>query len=277
MTRWTTVLTPLLLLASVALAPAATVTLTWDAPSLAPGQSAPEGYALYRLDPTTGAYAELVRLPLATLTYADQLADPGHYSYVVRAFRGPRLSDASNEATSTVPVPAPGTLTAALVAEEPPAPPAPPVAPPGPYPLRSTTGMTATADSQEPGMGAELALDGLPGTFWHTQFTGATSPMPHSLTVDLGAVLWVDGMRYLPRPAGSSNGNMTQYRLDVSSDLVVWNVVAGGPLAGNATEKIIRFSAVQARYVRLVALASLEGRPYANAAEVGVYAVEATP
>ena len=42
------------------------------------------------------------------------------------------------------------------------------------------------ADSEDPGMEAFLALDGNPGTFWHSRWHYPTKNLPHEIVVDLG-------------------------------------------------------------------------------------------
>jgi hypothetical protein len=92
------------------------------------------------------------------------------------------------------------------------------------------------------------------------------------IILDLGAALWCDGLRYVPRQDGFPNGTLTSYRIETSTDMAGWTTVASGTWIGDTTEKVVRFPATKARYVRLVALLS-NGTPYASAAEVGIYAV----
>lgn len=262
----------------VTLAHAATVQLTWDAPTWPPGQT-PIALLSYVL---TRNGTEIAR-PLAP-PYSD-VVEPGTYTYAVRAlYAGNQLSDPSNAVTATVaapppvPVPtnfacvfAPGTIPTftcqAAVVSGPPA---------GPYPLRPVGALTAQADSQEtvaePGQ-ATLAVDGISTTLWHTEWSQRSPVLPHTLTLDLGAVFWVDGLRYLPRQdAQELNGTITSYRLEASTDLVTWAPVTASTWALDSTEKAVRFPVIKARYVRLVALVS-NGTPYASAAEVGIFAV----
>ena len=122
-----------------------------------------------------------------------------------------------------------------------------------------------------------LAVDGQPQTFWDTAWRTSAPPLPHTLTLDLGALLWVDGLTYLPRQDGAWQGTVTGYRVEASVEGTTWMVASTGAWAGDPTEKQTRFAPVQARAVRLVALAGMGGLPYASAAEVGVYGVEVGP
>ncbi|MEN8152368.1 MAG: discoidin domain-containing protein, partial [Planctomycetota bacterium] len=60
-------------------------------------------------------------------------------------------------------------------------------------------------DSEQPGEGwAKHAIDGDPGTFWHTNWQTTKEPFPHHLTVDFGETLTLHGIALLPRQ-GSKN------------------------------------------------------------------------
>ena len=84
-----------------------------------------------------------------------------------------------------------------------------------------------------------------------------------------------DGLAYLPRQDGDVNGMLTSYRLEASTDLAVWKILMSGTWVVDKMEKVVRFVATKARYVRLVALASANNGPWASAAEVGIFAAPA--
>lgn len=263
--------TALLLLAPVPQTPALSISLAWDVALPQAAQVAPEGYVLTRNG------FEVLR---TTYTHViDVLPRPGTYVYTVEAFVGAAVSAPSNAVSVTAQTltcaytQVSGGFTIACVD-------ATAIPPAGPYPRLAVGHMIVQAvDSQET-VGEDgraiNALDGQPHTIWHTQWVASSPPLPHALTLDLGAVLWVDGLSYLPRQSGGSNGTLTRYRLDTSQDLITWTALPSGSWPNDPTEKTVRFAAVKARYVRLVALLS-NGTPYASAAEVGVYAVEMTP
>ena len=142
-------------------------------------------------------------------------------------------------------------------------------------------------DSQETGCfpgAASNAIDGNPATFWHTQFCGATPPLPHEIQIDLGGYYNLNGFQYLPRQDGSSCGWINQYEFYVSTDGVDWGtpVAAGnfdytgytvkcpGPGAGVPTPRQIGFPATLGRFIRLRALSENNGKPYISAAEINV-------
>ena len=127
---------------------------------------------------------------------------------------------------------------------------------------------------------ATNAIDGNPATFWHTEWSQRTAPLPHTLVLDLGAQYQVDGFRYLPRQDGNPNGTIAGYQFYVSTDGTTWGTaVAAGTLAADTTEKTVRFTAKTGRYVRLVALSEMNGKPWTSAAELNVFgtAVASTP
>ena len=127
----------------------------------------------------------------------------------------------------------------------------------------------ATASSQETsGESAQAAkaIDGQKGTFWHTLWNNA--PTPHWLLLELEQEELVDGYYYLPRQSGS-NGIVTKYRIEVSTNGTDFTEVASGSWANNASAKEVRFAPVQAKYVRLNVVESVAG--HASAAEVKVH------
>lgn len=137
------------------------------------------------------------------------------------------------------------------------------------------TGWTATADSAEvsaeDGRAANV-LDGDEWTIWHTRYTGGTAPLPHSITLDLGAAETFDTLGYTPRRGGGGNGNISTYQVFVSQDGAAWGTaVAAGSFDGSTSNQYVRFPTTTARYVRLVATGSANGRDFSAAAELNLY------
>ena len=130
--------------------------------------------------------------------------------------------------------------------------------------------MTATATSEEVGTdSAEYAIDGTPDTMWHTAWSGKDT-LPQSLTLDLGNTYVIDEFAYLPRQGGL-NGIITQYKLYTSIDGINFTEVAHGNWVNDKTEKSIRFTEIEASYVKLEAVQGVGG--YASAAELNVFQV----
>ncbi|NDZ78625.1 family 20 glycosylhydrolase [Streptomyces sp. SID10853] len=132
-------------------------------------------------------------------------------------------------------------------------------------------GMTVTTDSEETtgedGRAGNI-LDDDPYTCWHTAYTPAAAPMPHHVTVGLGAERQLAGFRYLPRQDAAPNGRIGDWTFAVSSDGTTWRTVARGAFANDQTEKEITFPRTGARYVRLTATSAANGLAYAGASEL---------
>ena len=150
----------------------------------------------------------------------------------------------------------------------------PPAGPPLPR-----SGWTAVASDASPSYPAGNVLDGNGTTFWHTVFGAATTPLPHAVTVDMGAPATVTGLRYLPRQDASPNGTIGRYTISVSLDGTSWGApVASGQWGDDRTAKTAGFPAVSARFVRLTALSEAGNRgPWSSAAEVDVLGVAPPP
>ncbi|MBT8044530.1 MAG: alpha-L-fucosidase [Verrucomicrobiae bacterium] len=130
--------------------------------------------------------------------------------------------------------------------------------------------------SENPGSneGAWMAIDGDPKTLWHSKWSGGTDPLPHSLTVDFGEKLEINGFTYLPRQDGVKGGILDRYKVELSRDGRKWVKAAEGRfdnIENDPTVREIRFerSYPQARYLRLTGLHSIEGKPHSSAAEIG--------
>ncbi|MBC8055542.1 MAG: discoidin domain-containing protein, partial [Rhizobiales bacterium] len=106
------------------------------------------------------------------------------------------------------------------------------------------TGWSVSADSAElagENGAAARAIDGDPGTYWHTQWSGGTPKPPHTFTVDLGATPSIGGFKYLPRPGGG-NGTIAGWRFYTSADGAAWTLVGQGSFASGADEKTVTFA-----------------------------------
>lgn len=126
---------------------------------------------------------------------------------------------------------------------------------------------------------AENAIDGNPGTFWHTMWRPYSLSPPHELQIDLGGMYTVSGFRVLPRQDGSKSGRVSQYELYVSTDGADWgNAVATGTFADSAAEKQVTFAPRLGQYVRFRSVSGdVNGNPWASAAELRVLGVPVRP
>ncbi|HEX2130367.1 MAG TPA: discoidin domain-containing protein [Actinophytocola sp.] len=162
---------------------------------------------------------------------------------------------------------------------------APRQAPPGTYEVTVRVGSSSTvvpvvvpdgpcvepavyASSFNPGRPPEYAIDGDISTFWHSEWSPPT-PLPQSITLNLGEPTAVSELRYQPRFDGNLNGTIKDYVVYVSTDGQTFTEVTSGTWTADAREKSVTFPRTQARYVRLEAH-SASGGSYASAAEVSV-------
>lgn len=117
---------------------------------------------------------------------------------------------------------------------------------------------------------AAAVLDGDPSTAWH-QHDGQSLPV--DLVIDLGHSQTLSGFRYLPEQARWSSGLITRYAFSVSGDGTNWTAVETAEFANiknNPVWQIRRFAPVEARFVKLTALANAEGDQRVGYAEVDV-------
>src|SRR5205807_8093183 len=85
--------------------------------------------------------------------------------------------------------------------------------------------------------GATNAIDGTPATFWDTEWYLSRAPLPHTIVLDLGGRYQIDGLRYVPRQDGRTNGTIADYQFYVSDDGITWGTaVATGTFAANISE-----------------------------------------
>jgi len=123
------------------------------------------------------------------------------------------------------------------------------------------------ADNEHPGLEAFKAMDGNPGTIWHSIWRGAVTELPHEIVVDLGKSREITGFTYLTRPAGCNNGNIKDYevylsdRPEAKQPLAEGTPVAKGTFENEEGESVVKFDApVKGRYFRLRALSNVTGQ-----------------
>ena len=133
------------------------------------------------------------------------------------------------------------------------------------------------ASSEETGYEAGQAIDGDPQTFWHTAFREAQPGFPHEFVLRLDRPIQLAGFTLLPRQDGNRNGWIKDYALYVSMDGRDWGepVSRGAFTAGESLKAAKLTKPATARYIRLVALSSHNGQPFAAIAEFDV--LEAAP
>lgn len=136
-----------------------------------------------------------------------------------------------------------------------------------------TTGLTAVADSQETvdqNNVASNAIDGNYNTIWHTQYTGGSPGHNHTLTIDMQSSNAVDGVRYMPRGFGNSNGALGQYDVLTSSDCSAFTSRTTGTVTNFPNPNTFSFTSLSTRCVRLTFVSELNGNPWSSASEVSI-------
>lgn len=134
--------------------------------------------------------------------------------------------------------------------------------------------ITASSQNAPSGEVAQKAIDGNPQTLWHSQWSGKTESLPHSLTIDFGKALDLKGFSYLPRQ-DALGGIIDRYRLEVSKDGATWALAVEGRfdnIKNNPSLRDVLFERTWKgmRFMRLTSLHSIENKPHSSAAELGV-------
>jgi hypothetical protein len=124
-----------------------------------------------------------------------------------------------------------------------------------------------TATSENAAYPAELAADGDPNTFWHSDWAPGTK-LPISITLDLLAPKIIGGFSYLPRQ-DMVNGRIARYSTQVSLTGTNWRDWGSPGAFPNSTAlQTVNFpKPVKARYLRLTALSDHASKGFAGAAE----------
>lgn len=132
--------------------------------------------------------------------------------------------------------------------------------------LISTTSEEVKAENGK----AINAIDGNANTIWHTQWQDARPGFPHSLIIDLGEMCSLEGFTYLARQNGS-NGLIKDFELYLSDNSQNWGKAVVASQFNSKTDlQIFTFSQKQnVRFVRFVALSSINSGSFASAAELG--------
>jgi hypothetical protein len=150
----------------------------------------------------------------------------------------------------------------------------------GQTPISQSAWKLQSVDSTQGGIFAGAAsFDGSSETMWHTNFSlSPPPPYPHNIQIDLGQSYTLTGFIYTPRQDFSLNGTIANYAFYVSTDGQDWGMpISTGIWAYDHTPKMVQFSPVSGRYIKLVGLSEGSGQPYASAAEINVIGIPGTP
>ena len=131
---------------------------------------------------------------------------------------------------------------------------------------------TAAADSAQPDYGAENAIDGNPGTLWHTAWEPSPATYPHELVIDLQASRRLRRVRLLPRQDGNPNGRVAEVEIFLSDRRDTWGPsLLGAELDGETWTTLALPPGAAGRYLRIVAKTPRSpAHPWACLAEVDV-------
>ena len=143
-----------------------------------------------------------------------------------------------------------------------------------PYALSRDGYKIVKVNSEQEGEGeAANAIDGDPNTYWHTHWQGNAPQPPHEITVDLGVKAELAGITVLPRQ-DQENGRVGEYEILTSLDGSAWTEALKGRFNGGQGMERVKFpSPIAARYVRLIALREINGKPWTAIAEIDVIAL----
>ncbi|WP_147676557.1 discoidin domain-containing protein [Algibacter pacificus] len=130
--------------------------------------------------------------------------------------------------------------------------------------------MVDSEDTEGQGNPAINAFDDNPNTFWHTEWKTNQPTPPHEIQIDLGERAKISAFKYLPRQDNNTNGNITQYEFYASNTTSNWGTpIASGSFTGDYTLKTVNFNkTIECKYIKLVALASKDNKPFTNIAEL---------
>ncbi|KAH1494059.1 hypothetical protein KXX35_007294 [Aspergillus fumigatus] len=135
------------------------------------------------------------------------------------------------------------------------------------------TNWVATCDNAQAGNECSKAIDGDNSTYWHTD---SNSPLPHSITINLGTAQKVSGLAVWPRKI--EDGWIAAHDVYLSPDGSNWGQpVAHGTWWPDSTVKMAIFEPQEVQYVRVVALSSSSGNNAISIADLQIWAAQKIP
>lgn len=130
---------------------------------------------------------------------------------------------------------------------------------------------TAKADCEYAYQKASNAIDNDNATIWHSDWSDKSLVQPHTLEVDMGEVLLIKGLDYMPRQ-DQANGRIAVYNLEISTDGKNWKTVVKNGTFRNTNKRQEKLfdKAVKARYFKMTTLKEVNSNFYSSVAEIGV-------
>ncbi len=125
------------------------------------------------------------------------------------------------------------------------------------------------------GRGGAGAIDGKPGTLWHTHGDDGEHAPPQEIVVDMGETVNVKGFTCLPRQDGCAHGMVDKYEFHLSADGKTWAKAAEGEFANIRANPILQTvmlaKPAKARYFKFVGTHAVE-KNHVAVAELGILA-----
>ncbi len=139
-------------------------------------------------------------------------------------------------------------------------------------PMLDKKQMNIVASSQETesedGKASNM-IDGNNGSIWHSKYTNGIDSVPFTITLDLGKIVALDRIDFLPRQAGN-NGIITKYDLKIAeTENNYRSYKADGVWAEDSTVKTVDFNGEKVRYIQLI-VKEAKGN-FGSLAEITVY------
>ncbi len=138
-------------------------------------------------------------------------------------------------------------------------------------PFKELSVVRFSSESTVSGRRAVHAIDGVPATHWHTQWSEKLAKHPHELVIDLGKKRTLTAVWYLARQDGGFNGGIKKCEISISDDPEEFGdpaITATLKKTKNAQQLKLAAPA-SGRYVRIRALSEVSSGPWASAAEIG--------
>lgn len=142
---------------------------------------------------------------------------------------------------------------------------------PGGLQRRGAKILKVSSEDHAHGNDAANAIDGDPGTFWHTAWTPSADPLPHELIVDLGRIIHLHGIAYTPR-GDQANGRIAEAEIFCADSLNTWGDPAAVVRWPNSSEKQeVRFpQALDTRFLKILVRSEVNQNAFAAIAELEV-------
>lgn len=123
----------------------------------------------------------------------------------------------------------------------------------------------------ETGLATDV-LDNDLQTYWHSCWSNCTPAPPHHITIDMGDLTTIDGLRFNQRQ--SLSRSVKEIRIEVSNDNSTWTSLGTFELQNTAGTQDITFSnSQQCRYMKFIATSAFDGADHAAMAEITAFSI----